>query len=365
MDSTYNIISLIYTLGFVQGVVLGILLIILNRKRDISTIFLGIFVLAYALELLLPIIKYSNIISNYPQLQLFPFDFRYLTFPLFYIYVQKISILPKTKNIYYILIPGAIALIINTIIFFQDIDTKEIIRNSIWFQTFDFIGLMFSLFIGIITYLFIKKHSTESKNQYVFTQNKELLWAKQFLLIGITYTIIAFSLNIDDFYFNLSTSIINVGLLYWISIHGVRQRNVQTLIEVSNTNIKNTNKRSNIQVKQNKEVDIELFKKIEEYIISEKIYTKTNLTIIDVSTSVNEHPKRVSHVINSISNKNFKSYINSFKINDAKKLLRDNDSHNLSIEGIGIEVGFQSKSVFYDAFKKETGITPSSYKNQN
>lgn len=358
MNVINNLIQIILLLGIIQGFIYGVLLIS-NRKKDRSTLFLGFFVLVYALELTLPLIKYSNLISDYPQLRFIPFDFRYLTFPLFYIYVKKISILPKSKNILYILIPGLIAFIINVIVFFQDVDTKKIIGMSSWFQTFDLIGLIFSLFIGVITYLFINKHTSELKNQYSFTQGKELKWAKQFLVIGFIYMIIIFCFNINHFYFHFITSIINVVLLYWISIRGLHQKNIKPLVQF--TEIINT--KDDTPLIQKKEVDIKLFEKIEKYVLSEKLYKQSNLTITDLTKQFNEHPKLISSVINLVSEKNFRSYINSFRIKEAKKLLKDNHSNNLSIEGIGFEVGFQSKSAFYQAFKKETGTTPSNYKN--
>jgi YesN/AraC family two-component response regulator len=163
-------------------------------------------------------------------------------------------------------------------------------------------------------------------------------------------------------FFPLLLTVINVGLLYWISIRGLRQQNIPTLIELPDNNVLNTE--SNILISSNKEVDTDLFKKIENYILLEKIYIQPNLTIIDISKDINEHPKKISATINLGAEKNFKSYINSFRVAEAKKLLKQKESNYLSIEGIGIEVGFQSKSVFYEAFKKDTGTTPYMFKNQ-
>jgi AraC-like DNA-binding protein len=60
--------------------------------------------------------------------------------------------------------------------------------------------------------------------------------------------------------------------------------------------------------------------------------------------------------------KNFFNYINDLRIAKAKKMLNGDQHDKLSIEGIAKVVGFQSKSSFYTAFKKTTGITPTEYK---
>ena len=59
---------------------------------------------------------------------------------------------------------------------------------------------------------------------------------------------------------------------------------------------------------------------------------------------------------------NFNNYINSFRVEYAKELLVTNKFSNLSIEGIGIEAGFHSKSTFYAAFKKIENTTPAQYR---
>lgn len=364
INVTYNLISLIDTLGLIQGVMFGLLLIIINHNKKRSSLFLGLFILAYGLELLPVILDDLNLTNNYPQLILLPFSFTWLLFPLFYVYVKQISILPNIKNRYIVLIPGLLMFLFNCIIFFQSVSLKKNIVNSNWYNFIDVIGLLFSLSIGVITYRFISKHSKALKNQYTATQFKELRWAKLFLLFGIILIIIVLIADILEFgyYFSLSISIINVALLYWISIRGILQENIQPLIQDNTTEVVNKGKNVSIIIKD--ETSEILFNKIDLYLVSQKDYINPHLTIMDVSGYVKAHPKKVSHAINSIANKNFKSYINSFRIEDAKVLIQHIDTNNLSIEGIGMEVGFQSKSAFYEAFKKETGTTPSVFKKQ-
>ena len=58
------------------------------------------------------------------------------------------------------------------------------------------------------------------------------------------------------------------------------------------------------------------------------------------------------------------SYINHFRINSAKELLKNAEYEHYTIEAIGGMSGFKSKSAFNSAFKKITGYTPSEYKSK-
>ena len=55
---------------------------------------------------------------------------------------------------------------------------------------------------------------------------------------------------------------------------------------------------------------------------------------------------------------NYNHYINNKRIELAKERLVDPKFSHLTIEAIGESVGFKSKSAFYNAFKKISGISP-------
>ncbi|MFM6975467.1 MAG: helix-turn-helix domain-containing protein [Sphingobacteriaceae bacterium] len=52
------------------------------------------------------------------------------------------------------------------------------------------------------------------------------------------------------------------------------------------------------------------------------------------------------------------------RVDHARKLLENGSAGELSIEGIGKMSGFASRSSFYDAFKSETGLTPTEFLEQ-
>jgi len=70
-------------------------------------------------------------------------------------------------------------------------------------------------------------------------------------------------------------------------------------------------------------------------------------------------------LVNQFSEKNFSDYINSLRVDEAKKLLKNADFEAYTIVAIGLECGFNSKSTFYTAFKKFTGQTPTAYRKQH
>jgi AraC-like DNA-binding protein len=66
-------------------------------------------------------------------------------------------------------------------------------------------------------------------------------------------------------------------------------------------------------------------------------------------------------VINEKTKFNFNDYINTYRIEVAKELLISPENNKLTIDTIAEKAGFNSKSPFYIAFKKHSGMTPKSF----
>jgi AraC-like DNA-binding protein len=62
-----------------------------------------------------------------------------------------------------------------------------------------------------------------------------------------------------------------------------------------------------------------------------------------------------------ILQKKFTAYRSMVRVEHAKELLHAGTADSLSIDGIGAQSGFSSRSGFYATFKAETGMTPSQY----
>lgn len=69
-----------------------------------------------------------------------------------------------------------------------------------------------------------------------------------------------------------------------------------------------------------------------------------------------------SKAINDCTGQNFYDWVNEYRVNDAKRLLIEKPGANVS--PICYEVGFNTKSTFYKAFKKIEGQTPNEYRKR-
>ncbi len=103
-----------------------------------------------------------------------------------------------------------------------------------------------------------------------------------------------------------------------------------------------------------------LLQKLEQEIVSKAIFKNTELTVSELAKAINLSSHQLSQLLNDNQGQNFTSYINQYRIHEACKMIAAN--HPFSLEAIGYEVGFNSKSTFYAAFKKITGTTPFAYK---
>ncbi len=366
---TYNLQVLLDMVGLIQGTTLGILLVILNKRKYRSTFFLGLFLIFLSLKLITFISTSTGVSEVYPRLFLLPFSFSWLLFPLFFIYTQQVSMLSNKKTYYWVLIPGIVSFFAQFAIFLLPYDTKLAISQSFWYDfTLVYLGIFFAWGIAIWNIRLLYHHRIEVHNSFSLVAAKELHWARVFLIYSLGTSLIThllFYLEPENYYFKVLFSIIDLIAIYWVSYHGVVQRNVLSVLdEKGRYHIKNLKVLpEDVQpvVTASEQLE-ELMAQIDDYMIRSESFIHTELTIVDLAEKLKVHPKRISTTINTICHQNFNSYVNQFRIKKAELLLQKKDGMQLSIEGIGHEVGFHSKSAFYSAFKKETGTTPTKYK---
>ena len=105
----------------------------------------------------------------------------------------------------------------------------------------------------------------------------------------------------------------------------------------------------------------ELVDKINAYLKKEDPYLNPEFTINELAASLKVPVHHVSYCLNTLMNVKFTSLRTQLRIQYAAKLLDSGQADELSMDGIGKKSGFSTRSNFYNAFKTETGMTPSEY----
>ncbi|WP_143751929.1 helix-turn-helix domain-containing protein [Maribacter sp. 4U21] len=100
------------------------------------------------------------------------------------------------------------------------------------------------------------------------------------------------------------------------------------------------------------------------YMEQEKPYLDYDLTLQKLAFQIDIIDKELSILINHHIGQHFFDFVNEYRVNEAKRLLGNPDKKALTILEILYQVGFNSKSSFYTAFKKITGKTPVLYRKE-
>lgn len=99
--------------------------------------------------------------------------------------------------------------------------------------------------------------------------------------------------------------------------------------------------------------------RLERLMSESKPYLEYTLNLNKCAELLELPPHHLSQIINQFHHKNFSDYINGFRIEEAKRLIRET---NQKVEAIAFESGFNSPTAFYAAFKKFTKKTPTQYR---
>lgn len=93
-----------------------------------------------------------------------------------------------------------------------------------------------------------------------------------------------------------------------------------------------------------------------------KLYLQPQLTLHALAAELKTSTHHLSQVMNERLDKNFRELIAQYRVVEAKRLLSDPSYLHLKLQAIGERSGFNSKSSFNTTFKKNTGHTPSAYR---
>ncbi len=92
----------------------------------------------------------------------------------------------------------------------------------------------------------------------------------------------------------------------------------------------------------------------------DQVFKKPTLSLTELAEMVGSNEKYVSGAISKYSDSNYSNLVNLYRINEAKRIIYENPATNLN--DVMLECGFNSRTPFYNAFIRFTGMSPKQFK---
>lgn len=207
--------------------------------------------------------------------------------------------------------------------------------------------------------LLIRKINMATGSMDLILRNMDIVQQKHIKTISQQKTIIRISV--------LLLVVISFFLFIYIVMYFKLRRTQQRLAHRTSEFIQQENRRVNKQahVAINTAQD-NLLQRFETTMEVEKPYLDNNLNLSILATKLQTNQTYLSQLINQHYNVNFNEYINNKRIVEACRLFLKLHETNMTIDHVIDQVGFRSKSTFYNAFRKYSGVSPAMFiKMQN
>ncbi|NOU51956.1 helix-turn-helix transcriptional regulator [Pseudoalteromonas sp. JBTF-M23] len=107
-----------------------------------------------------------------------------------------------------------------------------------------------------------------------------------------------------------------------------------------------------------------IFTDIEHAVWHDKLYSQPRLTISELAEHTGFKVRDISWAVNKMANRNFSDYINSLRARAVKDAIEKAPHSTMPLINIALDHGFNSKSTFFNSFKKEFELTPMQFKKQ-
>lgn len=272
-----------------------------------------------------------------------------LQMPLYYLYVNAACYYNFTLRKKHLL---------HTLPFFAWLGTKGVSEQSS--QIFDIVSTVQYYFYIIGVFLVLRTFRKLYQENYSSNHQLTYKWLMQttiLFLIGNFFVLIRSFLKNDEtvsLYLYAFSSVFVLFVISWLVLNALYRPNLLAGINKDLVPV---------QPENAPKEDPEELKDLLQFMETEKPYLDDKLTLQKLAEQMKMSEKQLSILINQHTGKHFFDFINEFRINQAKGLLRDQPQ--LTVLEVLYEVGFNSKSSFYTAFKKETGVTPTDYRKSS
>lgn len=347
-----SVLFIVLGIGALQCI-LFLLLLLIKKDKALPD---HILIVWFSIFLIHLVLKITQVLNPGPYIEIFVSAIGYLHGPLFFIYTKTIfqKRLSRLDMLHFI--PFAACILISFRI------------PSTYTMTWELIILVtkilsLTLYPIYIWYL-CRKKASGTKTQKSDIERLNLSWVRiiaiLFLVsIGISMVRLTTELLVGVAYFETWDLIRYIILVTVIGFYGLKYGMVYKP-EVPYESVKDDKKYRHSPLKTE---EVQYFKSvITSFFKESKAYLQPDFSLATLSQTINIPKHHLSQIINSEMGSNFYDLVNERRIAYAMRRIKENN--NLTLEGLGYECGFNSKSTFFSNFKRKTGKTPGEYKKE-
>ncbi len=358
-------------IGF-MGFFISIVLNFRSYSDRIANFLMSSFVLLHSffiIHLFLRITNYSYYLPHTLHLSTL---FSFLYGPLIYFYFKRVKIDYKFRRVdIWHLLPTVLLLVLLLPIYVlpEEEKLRMMLHNDVPYLTVIPIIKLLSLFVyGVLVIRMYVQSINKSKNISRIEhhwQRNIAIFCSLYIITYIIYTILVLQSIDDGFLFHLQVASMSLLVLY-VSYTAFVQPSIFGNIKIQKEEQPSeVFTRAKLSRYQNSgltdSLSLELKERLLYLLNTEKVFKQNDITLQTLSELLDTTRHNASQVINEHFNLNFFELINTYRIKEAKEILRVYGHKDLNIIDVAYEVGFNNKVTFNRSFKKYNQITPSEY----
>ncbi len=350
---------------FVAGIGIAVfieLLLISKKNKSASDRILTVWMLLVVIHLFLFYLFFTEDIFRFPFLLGLEHPLPLLHGVMLFCYVSFVTKqLPENRKVLLVhFVPAAVMYAYLVTFFALSSDQKIQVYRSHGAGYEDFMVLKsYAIACSGIVYVIwsavlLRRHEQNIRDQFSDLEKVNLHWLKilTFGLGGIWVLVVIYA----------GETLVFSGVVvfvFLIGFFGVRQADIFShgLLRADINELKQKYQKSGLT----EEASGKLHQELKRLMAEEAIYRNSELSIDDLSSTLGVHPNYLSQTINQKENKNFYDFVNTYRIEEFKRLIQMNKNQQFTLLSLAYDCGFSSKTSFNRYFKKATGLTPSEY----
>jgi AraC-like DNA-binding protein len=364
----FTLANSIILAGIIQGFIFGWVYLFSKKYRSKSNTFLALLIIVFS---------YNNLQFYLSDAQIIGGNTMYATFyipvgsliPVFIfkytVSFLQIGIFLRRRSSYLLYVPFILFFILVIGLKIDSIGDYYAVNKPVW-QTIgkvqSIFSLLYTLTLIVVSYWMLRNHTFLNKKEERIYK-RESKWLQRMLLFLFILSLlwaIALIKYVSDTEFKVYFTTLWIGLslaIYWLGHigiykYGIREERKQIRAKALKTTAYSITKYSKNS----------FIIKIERIVIEKENFLDPTFSAERLAEELHLSKSHLSRIFNSEMNVSFSEFINSLRVEKAKKYLQNPEFIDYTLVAIGLEAGFNSKTTFNTTFKKITGQTPSQFR---